>query len=81
MYVVRLCTVALLVAGCLQAAAVGEHDLAAAYKLLAQKDYDSAIAAFQRGLAAQPKNAAARKDLAYKLLKAGENAGARDQFE
>ena len=81
MYAVRPCTVALLIAGCLQAAAVGEHDLAAAYKLLSQKDYDSAIAAFQRGLAAQPKNAAARKDLAYTLLKAGENAGARDQFE
>jgi tetratricopeptide (TPR) repeat protein len=81
MYAVRLCTVALLAAGSLRAQTTGEQDLAAAYQLLTQKNYDSAIAAFQRGLAVQPKNAAARKDLAYTLLKAGETADARDQFE
>jgi Tfp pilus assembly protein PilF len=64
---------------CAQAA--GQGELSAAYKLLAAKDYDNAIAAFERGLAKQPENAAAHKDLAYTLLKAGMNADARDQFE
>jgi tetratricopeptide (TPR) repeat protein len=81
MYAVRLCTVALLVAGSLRAQTAAEQDLAAAYKLLLQKDYDSAITAFDRALAVQPKKAAIHKVLAYTLLKAGQNAEARDQFE
>jgi len=59
----------------------GDPELNAAYKALAQKDYDSAIDLFRKGLAQQPANAAAHKDLAYTLLKAGENADARDEFE
>jgi tetratricopeptide (TPR) repeat protein len=55
--------------------------LAQAYQALAQKDYDSAIDLFRKGLAQQSNNAAAHKDLAYTLLKAGENADARDEFE
>ena len=59
----------------------GEVELNRAYSALAKKDYDAAIAAFRAGLAKQPNNAGAHKDLAYTLLKAGENAAARDEFE
>ena len=59
----------------------GDAELNLAYKVLAQKDYDSAIDLFRKGLAQQPNNAGAHKDLAYTLLKAGENADARDEFE
>lgn len=59
----------------------GDPELNQAYKSLAQKDYDSAIDLFRRGLALQSRNAGAHKDLAYTLLKAGENAAARDEFE
>lgn len=59
----------------------GDADLNAAYKLLAGKDYDAAISAFQAGINKEPENASAHKDLAYTLLKAGENAAARDEFE
>lgn len=62
-------------------APAGDAELNAAYKALAVKDYDSAIELFRKGLEAQPANAAAHKDLAYTLLKAGENADARDEFE
>ncbi len=58
-----------------------DANLNRAYHALAQKDYDSAIDFFRKGLAQQPTNAAAHKDLAYTLLKAGENADARDEFE
>jgi tetratricopeptide (TPR) repeat protein len=81
MYAVRICIVTLMIAGGVRAQTGGEQDLVTAYKLLAEKKYDLAISAFQRGLAAQPKNIAARKDLAYASLKVGENAAARDQFQ
>ena len=51
-----------------------------AYQSLNAKDYDAAIAAFRAGLRLQPENAAAHKDLAYTLLKTGDNAEARDEF-
>lgn len=72
-----------LLAGALQLHAQahpGQQELEAAYKSLAQKDYDSAIAKFRKGLAAQPGNAGAHKDLAYTLLKTGDDAEARDEF-
>jgi tetratricopeptide (TPR) repeat protein len=59
----------------------GDPDLNRAYRALAQKDYDSAIVLFRQGLEKQPGNAAAHKDLAYTLLKAGESEAARDEFE
>jgi tetratricopeptide (TPR) repeat protein len=59
----------------------GTADLTLAYKLLAQKSYDDAIAAFERGLQYQPRNAGAHKDLAYTFLKTGESAKARDEFK
>jgi tetratricopeptide (TPR) repeat protein len=69
------------IAACLWAQAAGDAELNQAYKAVAQKDYDSAIELFRKGLAQQPGNAGAHKDLAYTLLKAGENADARDEFE
>ncbi len=66
---------------CLYGQTLGDTELNQAYKALAQKDYDTAIALFRKGLAQQPGNAGAHKDLAYTLLKAGENADARDEFE
>jgi tetratricopeptide (TPR) repeat protein len=59
----------------------GDAELNQAYSALAKKDYDTAIEAFRAGLAKQPNNAGAHKDLAYTLLKTGENAEARDEFE
>ncbi len=52
-----------------------------AYKALSGKDYDAAIILFRNGLAIEPSNAAVHKDLAYTLLKTGDNAEARDEFE
>ncbi len=59
----------------------GGADVNRAYQSLAQKDYDSAIELFRQALAKEPGNAGVHKDLAYTLLKAGENADARDEFE
>ena len=58
----------------------GTDELNRAYHALASKDYDDAIDLFRKGLAQQPENAGAHKDLAYTLLKTGENADARDEF-
>jgi Flp pilus assembly protein TadD len=51
-----------------------------AYQALRDKNYDQAIAGFQQGIALVPDRASIRKDLAYALLKVGENEAARDQF-
>ena len=51
-----------------------------AYAALKSKDYDHAIAAFQEAVKIAPDRPAMRKDLAYTLLKIGENEAARDQF-
>jgi tetratricopeptide (TPR) repeat protein len=59
----------------------GDAELNQAYRAIANKDYDTAIEDFRAGLAKQQNNAGAHKDLAYTLLKAGENAEARDEFE
>jgi tetratricopeptide (TPR) repeat protein len=59
----------------------GETDLNDAYKYLKAKHYDEAVSSFGKTLAAQPANANAHKDLAYTLLKTGDNAEARDEFE
>ena len=39
------------------------------------------MASFRKGLALHPANAKAHKDLAYTLLKTGDNAEARDEFD
>jgi Flp pilus assembly protein TadD len=51
-----------------------------AYQALRDKNYDQAIAGFQRAIAVAPDRASIRKDLAYTLLKVGKNEDARDQF-
>jgi tetratricopeptide (TPR) repeat protein len=81
MHAVRFCALALLCVGVINAQSDGTSDVALAYKLLSTKDYDGAIAAFRRGLRAQPKAPNVHKDLAYTLLKAGESTAARDEFK
>jgi tetratricopeptide (TPR) repeat protein len=66
-------------------AAAQSSDAEQAYSALRDKDYVKAVAGFERALAAQPPPPADRapaihKDLAYTLLKIGENERARDQF-
>ena len=51
-----------------------------AYAALRAKDYDRAIASFREAVKIAPDRPAMRKDLAYTLLKIGENEAARDQF-
>lgn len=51
-----------------------------AYQALRDKNYDTAISAFEQAIALAPDRASVRKDLAYTLLKVGENEAARDQF-
>jgi len=51
-----------------------------AYQALRDKDYDRAIASFREAIKIAPDRPAMRKDLAYTLLKIGENEAARDQF-
>lgn len=58
----------------------GEAELNRAYQALAHKDYNSAITLFLQGLTKEPDNVAAHKDLAYTLLKTGDDEAARDQF-
>ena len=54
--------------------------LSKAYEYLRTKDYDQAIAFFEKAIAAAPTRPSIRKDLAYTLLKVGESEAARDQF-
>lgn len=54
--------------------------LSQAYSALQTKAYDDAIRGFQAAVAAAPKRADIRKDLAYTYLKVGEPEAARDQF-
>ena len=54
--------------------------LAQAFDALRAHDYDAAIALFRQASALSPQRADIRKNLAYTLLKTGDNDGARDQF-
>jgi Flp pilus assembly protein TadD len=77
--------ITLLVALALQSAAAQDSDpvyrpLQHGYDALRDKKYDQAVAAFQQAIALAPNRASIRKDLAYSLLKIGENEAARDQF-
>ena len=51
-----------------------------AYAALREKGYDRAIAGFREAITLAPNRASIRKDLAYALLKIGDNEEARDQF-
>jgi Tfp pilus assembly protein PilF len=61
-------------------APIWAQTLQEAYDALAAKDYDGAIQGFEHALAVEPGRAAIHADLAYTLLKIGENRGAREQF-
>jgi tetratricopeptide (TPR) repeat protein len=66
-------------------AQTSDAGLERAYEALKGKDYATAIAAFERALDSAPplapeRAAAIHKDLAYTLLKVGENERARDHF-
>ena len=56
------------------------QSLTRAFDALRQRDYDTAIAAFQKAAELSPQRADIRKNLAYALLKTGENEAAREQF-
>lgn len=51
-----------------------------AYAALRAKNYDIAVEAFEQASAKSPQRADIHKNLAYTLLKIGENESARDQF-
>lgn len=51
-----------------------------AYAAVARRDYDAAISAFERAVAADPRASTTRKDFAYALLRAGESEAALDQL-
>ena len=51
-----------------------------AYSALRAKNYDAAVAGFERSIALAPDRPSIRKDLGYTLLKIGENDAAREQF-
>ncbi len=77
--------ITLLVALALQSAAAQEPDsayrpLQHAYDTLREKKYDQAVTAFRQAIELAPNRPSIRKDLAYTLLKVGENEAARDQF-
>src|SRR5579872_2685320 len=54
--------------------------LSKAYEFLRSRDYDQAIAFFEKAISAAPTRPSIRKDLAYTLLKVGETEAARDRF-
>ena len=77
--------ITLMVALALQAAAAPNPDpayrsLQHAYNALRDKKYDQAVAAFRQSIELAPNRPSIRKDMAYTLLKIGENEAARDQF-
>ncbi|MGH9666684.1 MAG: tetratricopeptide repeat protein, partial [Bryobacteraceae bacterium] len=51
-----------------------------AYAALRAKSYDTAVEAFEQAIAKSPKRPDIHKNLAYTLLKIGENESARDHF-
>jgi Flp pilus assembly protein TadD len=74
-----------MVALALQSAAAQNPDpayppLQQAYDALRDRQYDQAVARFRQAIESAPDRASIRKDLAYTLLKIGENDAARGQF-
>lgn len=60
--------------------ALAQNPLDKAYDELRNRHYDQAIVGFEQAIARDPNRGSIRKDLAYTLLKIGENEAARDQF-
>jgi cytochrome c-type biogenesis protein CcmH/NrfG len=71
-----LCLLALLA----QATDLAYEPLTKAFESLRNRDYDSAIASFEKAAALSPSRADIRKNLAYTLLKTGDSDAARLQF-
>src|SRR5579864_6617234 len=74
-----------MVALAIQSAAMQNPDpayrpLQDAYDTLRDRNYDQAVASFRQAIDFAPNRVSIRKDLAYTLLKIGENEAARDQF-
>lgn len=65
---------------CAQIQDPAHEALTCAYEALRARNYDAAIAGFQRGIEAAPRRPSIRKDLAYTYLKVGENLLAREEF-
>lgn len=55
--------------------------LTRAYEALRNRDWDTAISFFLKGIVAAPRRPSVRIDLAYTYLKVGENILAREQFQ
>jgi Flp pilus assembly protein TadD len=55
-------------------------DLDGAYAALRARRYDAAVGLFRKAIAGAPQKPAIHKDLAYTLLKIGENQAAREEF-
>ncbi len=72
---------AISLASLLLSAATAAAEIIDPYPALAKKDYDVALAAFRKSLAANPAQPSLRQDFAYTLLKVGDTEAARDQFE
>ena len=80
-----LSRITIMLALCLASLAAQTSDpayapLSRAYQALRDKNYDQAVAGFNQAIALAPDRPSIRKDLAYTLLKIGENEAARDQF-
>ncbi|MBV9768218.1 MAG: tetratricopeptide repeat protein, partial [Bryobacterales bacterium] len=80
-----LSRITIMLAFCLASLAAQTPDpayapLSRAYQALRDKNYDQAVAGFNQAIALAPDRPSIRKDLAYTLLKIGENEAARDQF-
>jgi Flp pilus assembly protein TadD len=80
--VIRIALLLALVFGSASAQALDPayQPLQHAYDALRQKNYDQAVTGFEQAIALTPDRASIRKDLAYTLLKIGENEAARGQF-
>jgi Tfp pilus assembly protein PilF len=70
----------LAVGGTLRADSGFEAAAQRGYDALRNRHYDAAVAGFGEAIRIEPRHAAIRKDLAYTLLKIGENEAAREQF-
>ena len=75
-----VCLFVVAVATCAKTPEPAYEPLTRAFDALRIRDYDTAIAQFQKAKAASPGRADIRKNLAYALLKTGETDSAREEF-
>ena len=75
-----VCLFVVALAACAQTPEPAYEPLTRAFDALRVRDYDTAIAQFQKAKAASPGRGDIRKNLAYALLKTGETDSAREEF-